>query len=144
MRGSQRNWSYRRDLIEQTEPDIININELWRKKDISGYTSYHTKDRDTATGKVNTSIFIKEGLRHTRIAAIDDENIIVIGIGKPITTYVACIYMRCGDPGQNNRIKERLKQVYSQIQSYSIGCNFFITGDFNHPNPNCGVDQLIK
>ena len=43
LRG-QTNWTYRRDLILLTDPDIICLNELWKTKDITGYKGYHVAD----------------------------------------------------------------------------------------------------
>ena len=96
LRG-QTNWTYRRDLALLTNPDIICLNELWKTKDITGFKGYHVADQDTASRKINTSLYIKENIQHRRLSIGEEENLIVIAVGEPIHTYVACVYMRCGN-----------------------------------------------
>ena len=83
----------KRELIKNIDADFILLNEQFTTTKMKEYTIHESKDMNTETHKVNTSIWHKNAITVKRHTDLETNNLIVIQ-AKELGLWIMCMYMR--------------------------------------------------
>lgn len=149
IRGSGTNWDFKKNLLVLKRPHIMILNETWRPKDITGYTAHHIYDQNTGSNggvpKINVSMYVSHSIISKRLLAnINNDNILVIGIGQPMSTFFIGVYMRCSNNDQNQRVWTLIQEAKNMIEELCQNAHIIIAGDFNQANPARKLPDMTK
>lgn len=135
IRGMSNNPNHpKRQFLRQSEYDFILLNEQWTQKHLPGYTSLITTDPYTSTRKINTSLFIKQGITFTERFKQEIDNTIFIQTGD---LWIVTTYLRPGEKETNETIVSNIMMKIIEIKS-KVNQMIILCGDINRE------DQLFE
>lgn len=127
----QSSFNPKRLFIRSTGTDVVLLNEQWTSSSLPGFSTVESKDSETETQKINSSILIKDNLNHKVHTEIKINNTILISHENLL---IILTYMR---PGMRDYNEEIVFEIYKAILDYSAvypESEFILAGDLNRCN----------